>query len=154
MGFLLLALGLVACAGGPSQQQWGLAEEILQHVNAARTSGTTCGSTTRPPVPRVSLSSQLIEAAQVHSDDMMAMNELKHTGSDGSTPAQRIARTGYQAAATGENAAWNYNSEAAVVAGWLGSEPHCNSIMSGSYTEIGAARAGQYWTLVFARPRQ
>lgn len=150
----LLTVILVACgAGGVTPQQQTLAEEVLAHVNAARASGTTCGGVQRPAVPRVALSGQLIEAAQVHSDDMESMRQLTHTGSDGSNPGQRIARTGYQAATWGENAAAGYRSEAAVVAGWLSSAGHCNNMMNAAYTEIGAARAGNYWTLVLAKPR-
>lgn len=149
-----LTVLLVACGtGGVSPEQRTLAHEVLVHVNAARIAGATCGETQRPSVPLVGLSEQLIQAAQAHSDDMLAMGKLTHTGSDGSSPRERIARTGYQAANWGENAAWGYTSEAAVVVGWLGSVPHCTSIMNGDYTEIGAARAGSYWTLVFARPR-
>ena len=146
---------LVACGagGGVTPQQLTLAEEVLAHVSAARSSGTTCGGVQRPAVSRVALSDQLIQAAQAHSDDMESMGRLTHTGSDGSNPGQRIARTGYQAATWGENAAMGYRSGAAVVAGWLSSTGHCNNMMNAAYTEIGAARAGDYWTLVLARPR-
>lgn len=150
----LVAL-LASCgAGGVSPQQRTLAEQALVHLNAARVAGATCGGTNRPPVGRVALNDLLIEAAQAHSNDMLEMRNLTHTGSDGSNPGQRIARTGYQAATWGENAASGYRDEPAVVAGWLRSTPHCNSIMNGNYTEIGVARADNYWTLVFARPRQ
>lgn len=150
----LLMLILVACgAGGVTPQQFTLADEVLAHVNAARASGATCGGVQRPSVPRVAISDQLIAAAQAHSDDMESMGRLTHTGSDGSNPGQRIARTGYQSATWGENAAMGYRSESAVVAGWLSSPGHCNNMMNAAFTEIGAARAGNYWTLVLARPR-
>ncbi len=150
----VLAALLVSCGtGGVSPEQRTLAEEVLVHVNAARVAGATCGDTYRPPVPQLGLHELLIQAAQIHSDDMLAMGKLQHEGSDGSNPGQRIASTGYEAATWAENAALGYRSEEAVVAGWLGSTPHCNSTLSDNYTEIGAARAGNYWTLVFARPR-
>lgn len=151
----LLAVLLVACGsgGGVTPRQQTLAEEVLAQVNAARASGANCGGVQRPAVSRVALSDRLIQAAQIHSDDMESMRQLTHTGSDGSNPGQRIARTGYQAATWGENAAVGYRSESAVVAGWLRSEGHCNNMMNAAYTEIGAARAGDYWTLVLARPR-
>lgn len=151
----LLMLFLVACGtgGGVTPQQRTVADEILVHVNAARAAGATCGDVQRPAVPRVGLNDQLIAAAQRHSDDMENMGRLTHTGSDGSGPGRRVAETGYQAATVGENAASGYRSESAVVAGWLGSTGHCNNMMNAAYTEIGAARAGNYWTLVLARPR-
>lgn len=149
----LVAL-LAACStSGPTAGQRTLSAEILLHVNAARASGVTCGTTAKPPVPPLKMHDLLIQAAQTHSDDMLSMNELTHTGSDGSNPGQRIARTGYQYSTWGENAAMGYPNEASVVKGWLGSTPHCNSIMSASFTEMGAARAGSYWTLAFATPK-
>lgn len=145
---------LVACgAGGVTAPQQTVAAEILTGVNQARVSGTTCGGTYRPPVPRLALSSQLIQAAQAHSDDMRAMGTMTHTGSDGSQPNQRIARTGYQGNYWGENIAWGQTTEAAAVAAWLRSPPHCGAIMNPNFEEIGAARASNFWTLVFARPR-
>ena len=151
----LLMVLLVACGagGGVTPQQRTVAEEILVHVNAARTAGVTCGGVERPAVPRVGLSDQLVVAAQRHSDDMQNMGRLTHTGSDGSSPGKRVGDAGYQAATVGENAASGYQSEAAVVAGWLGSSGHCNNMMNAAFTEIGGARAGNYWTLVLARPR-
>lgn len=151
---LPLAMLLAACSTrGPTSQQRTVSAEILRGVNAARASGVTCGTTAKPPVPPLKMHDLLIQAAQAHSDDMLAMNKLTHTGSDGSNPGQRIARTGYQYTTWGENAAMGYPNEAAVVKGWLGSTPHCNSIMSASFTEMGAARAGNYWTLAFATPK-
>lgn len=145
---------LTACsAGGPTPPQRTLSSEVLRFVNAARASGTTCGDTFRPAVPPLKANDLLIQAAQAHSDDMLAMGKLTHTGSDGSNPGQRIARTGYQYSTWGENAAVGYPNEESVVKGWLGSTPHCNSIMSSSFTEMGAARAANYWTLAFAKPK-
>jgi uncharacterized protein YkwD len=47
----------------------------------------------------------LAKAAQVHSDDMASNGFQSHTGSDGSSPADRIAREGYEdSIRTAENA--------------------------------------------------
>jgi uncharacterized protein YkwD len=76
----------------------------------------------------------------------MATNRfLDHTGSDGSTPGERITREGYPWVAYGENIAVGYPTVSAVIQGWLLSEGHCRNIMTREFTEIGAGYAiGQY----------
>lgn len=154
LAFLAASL-LTACGtGGITREGYATATDLLRSVNAARGAGATCGTTLMAPVAPLALDTRLVRAAQSHSEDMEASGTLSHTGSDGSNPGDRIAMTGYQAATWGENAAAGYGSVASVVAGWLGSEGHCRNIMNASFTELGGARSGNYWTLVLARPHQ
>ncbi len=122
-------------------------------MNAARAAGAQCGAVWRAPTTPLTLNTLLVRAAQAHSDDMLAMRKMSHTGSDGSGPGDRIARTGYRASWWGENIAAGYRSVEAVMAGWLGSPGHCENIMNPNFTEFGAGEAGYYWTQVFGRPR-
>lgn len=148
------AMFLSACGtAGPQPQEMATARELLTLVNQARAGGRQCGDTAMPSVPALKLESRLVAAAADHSQDMLAMRRLTHTGSDGSSPGQRIARTGYEAATWGENAAVGYPDAPAVMAGWLGSAGHCRNLMNSAFTEFGAGRAENYWTQVFARPR-
>lgn len=78
---------------------------------------------------------------------------MSHTGSDGSSPVQRIDREGYSWSALGENVAFGYRNVASVMAGWLASPGHCSNIMNPNFTQLGAAEVDYYWTQVFARPR-
>ena len=85
---------------------------------------------------------------------------MTHEGRDGSTPAQRVTREGYQWSAVAENVAAGQKTIEDVVASWLMSSGHCANIMSGQYTEMGIASAvnekdryGVYWTLSLAAPR-
>ncbi len=152
---LVIALAWLLGACGTSAvtpEQLTTAQQLLNGVNAARAKGTTCGNTFYAPVSRLSLDLLLVQAAQAHSEDMLARGVLSHTGADGSNPGQRIARTGYKAATWGENAAAGYGSPDSVVKGWLNSPGHCWNIMNPAFTELGGARAGNYWTLVLARP--
>jgi len=126
---------------------------MLAAVNVARAEGAHCGTSWYAPTTALALSAQLVEAAQAHSDDMLGMRTMSHTGSDGSGPGERIARTGYRASTWGENVAYGYRSVEQVMSGWLGSEGHCKNIMNPSFTEFGAGEAGFYWTQVFGRPR-
>lgn len=125
---------------------------ILQMVNAVRTTGCSCGSTPMPPVNPVTWSSLLEQAALVHSQDMTKNSYFDHTGSDGSSAGDRITRLGYIWQAWGENIAMGYTSERAVMAGWLASEGHCKNIMNATFTEMGVARDGKYWSQEFGKP--
>ena len=122
---------------------------LLQLVNSYRVSGCNCGSegnfaATAPVV----WNDQLEQAALDHTEDMFTNNFLSHTGSDGSNPGTRIKRRGYNYKTYGENIARGYQTEKSVIEGWIKSPGHCRNIMNPAYKEIGAARKGNYWTLV------
>jgi uncharacterized protein YkwD len=120
-------------------------DEFLAAVNQARSVNQICGSTPFGPAPPVSWSDDLAMAAYLHSVDMATHPFFSHTGSDGSSPGDRITREGYRWTAYGENIAVNYPTVEAVMQGWLGSEDHCRNIMNPAFTEIGAGYAiGQY----------
>jgi uncharacterized protein YkwD len=152
---------LVACGAAaptdtspPPPPPDGVAAQLLAQVNAARTTGTTCGARGAfAPTHALTLEARLTAAAQDHSDDMYARRTMSHTGGDGSNPGHRIARTGYEAGSWGENVAAGYGSVDAVMAGWLGSDGHCANLMNPGFTEFGGGETERYWTQLFARPR-
>jgi uncharacterized protein YkwD len=123
---------------------------LLQLVNDVRASGCVCGTTNMPAVAPV-IWNDLLEDAAAHSVDMKNRNTLSHTGGDGSNPGDRIVAAGYNWTTFGENIAYNYPDESAVIQGWLQSEPHCRNIMNASVTEMGVARSGAYWTQIFGK---
>lgn len=127
--------------------------KILALVNAARTQGTTCGSTDKPPVGEIKWNEALAKAALDHSNDMHKQDYFSHTGKNGSKFSERAKDAGYAGFPTGENIAWGYRSEEDVVKGWLESTGHCNNIMNGNSNEIGIARSaeGNYWTMVLGK---
>ena len=125
------------------------AELLLKLVNDVRQSGCNCGSTAMPPVAPVTWNALLAKAAYDHSADMQAKDYFDHTGLDGSTPGTRITNAGYTWKTYGENIASGYTSETAVINGWLTSEGHCLNIMNANFKEMGAGRAGNYWTQEF-----
>ena len=134
-------------------------DTFLDAVNQARSVGLVCGSTPYGPAPPVSWSENLAMAAYLHSEDMVLNNFFSHTGSDGSSPGQRISRQGYPWWTCGENIAVGYPTVASVIQGWLGSEGHCRNLMDPAFTEIGAGYAvgpfggnpaACYWTFDLA----
>ncbi|RIH86911.1 uncharacterized protein, YkwD family [Meiothermus luteus] len=136
---------------------------FTQALNQIRAAPCRCAKEDFPsPSPPVTWNPLLEGAAQAHSQDMQQHNFFSHTGSDGSNPGQRIARTGYSAASWGENIAAGYPDMNTVLRGWLESKSgHCEAIKNPSFSEIGAALVEgsssntyrTYWTLVLARPR-
>lgn len=119
--------------------------EVLRLVNVER-----CSRSLQP----LALNPMLQAAALRHSRDMAANNFLSHTGSDGSTPLQRMQAAGYTPWAWGENAAYGYSSAAAVFNGWMGSTGHRDNIRGSDFREMGLALATssngtKYWTQTF-----
>jgi uncharacterized protein YkwD len=91
---------------------------------------------------------------------MLEHDYFAHQGYDGSTPAQRVAATGYRYQLVGENIAEGPQSAADAAAGWLASQEHCENIMDARFSESGVAYASNssgaprvYWVQEFAAPR-
>ncbi|MDX1666471.1 MAG: CAP domain-containing protein [Saprospiraceae bacterium] len=133
---------------GPS-----LASEMLEAVNHLRSEGCYCGSKWMGPVASLSWNDKLERAATRHVIDMERNDFFSHTGSDGSSSAQRVNDSGYRWRAVGENIAWGYSSVQKVVVGWKNSPGHCRNIMDPGYTEMGAAHYQSYWAQTLASPR-
>ena len=112
----------------------------------------------------VTANEKLVAAARGHSDDMAVNDFFSHTGSDGSSPWDRIARQGYSLGAGGENIAAGYSSPAGVMNGWMNSSGHRANILNCTFTEIGigytylandtgSINYRHYWTQDFGTPR-
>jgi len=128
--------------------------KLLGLVNEARKTGRYCGDEYFPPAGKVVWNELLEAAAQMHSDDMNTYDFLSHTGSDGSSPGDRLEKVGYEWTTYGENIAKGYPTEEEVIKGWLESPGHCANIMNPDFTEMGVATSGKYWTQIFATPKQ
>lgn len=105
-----------------------------------------------PPVKALQWNDKLEAAAQGHSDYMNRNKILNHTGSKRSTPASRISTAGYKWVFVAENIAMGQHTVKEVMQSWLNSPGHCKNIMSKNAVDMGAAKSGAYWTLVFAAP--
>jgi len=126
---------------------------LVEETNRYRKMGARCGNQYFSPVEPVVWNEQLAAAAQLHSNDMNENQFFEHIGTGGSTLVSRVEQTGYRYRNIGENIAMGETqTEVIVVEGWMNSPGHCRNIMNGSYTEMGVARSGIYWTQVFGRP--
>lgn len=124
--------------------------ELIQLVNQFRSAGCQCGDTRFGPAPPVTWNNQLEAASLNHSKVMFRKNKLSHIEPNGSTAGERIKQAGYQWKSYGENIAQGFTSEKEVIQGWMKSPGHCRNIMNRNFTEMGVARAGNYWTLEIA----
>jgi uncharacterized protein YkwD len=103
----------------------------------------------------LTVNAALTKAAQAHSEDMAAHRNMSHTGSDGSSPGDRITRAGYTWRTYGENVAYGYSTPEQAMAGWMSSSGHKANILNCSFKEIGVglAQPGNYWTQDFGTSR-
>jgi uncharacterized protein YkwD len=155
--WLVVAAPLRAPTPGSARS---VSERVLALVNSARDRGTRCGTRTYPAAPPLQLAYGLGDAAREHANDMARYDYFDHRGHDGTSPADRVRRTGYVPRIVGENIAAGVATADEVVAGWLASPEHCANIMSARYTEMGVAYATNvrsdeaiYWSQVFAAKR-
>jgi uncharacterized protein YkwD len=120
----------------------GPTDRVLVLVNAEREKAG-CAPLTE--------NAKLTKAAQDHSQDMADHENMSHTGSDGSSMSDRLARVGYKFSTAGENVAYGYNSPESVMDGWMNSAGHKANILNCAFKEIGIglAQPGYYWTQDF-----
>lgn len=121
--------------------------EVIALINKRRAAGASCGGVWRKPVPAVIKHDKLRCAARKHSKDMGVADFTSHTGSNGSSPWDRIHAAGYNYTSAAENIAWGYSTPAAVVDAWMKSTGHCNNIMAANLEEIGVGYyySGSHW---------
>jgi uncharacterized protein YkwD len=143
----------------PADRQ-AISRRVLELTNRARAQARRCGSEAFPAAPPLVLAPPPLErAAAEHSQDMAKHSYMDHTGRDGSTPADRVTRTGYKWRAIGENLASGILTPEDAVNGWVGSPHHCENLMSARFTQMSVAYAvnvgsngGIYWTQLFGTP--
>ncbi|MET7691493.1 CAP domain-containing protein [Streptomyces sp. NPDC005483] len=120
----------------------GPKDQVLTLVNAERA---------KAGCSPVAENAKLTKAAQDHSQDMADHQNMSHTGSDGSSMGDRLARVGYAFRTAGENVAYGYSSPESVMDGWMNSPGHKANILNCAFKEIGIglAQPGSYWTQDF-----
>jgi uncharacterized protein YkwD len=122
-------------------------QAVLDQTNSERTS--------RGLGP-LSLHPQLMQAGDAHFSDQFRQgcSNLSHSGTDGSSPFDRIKATGFTYRTAGENIACGYQTPDAVMNGWMNSSGHRANILNGSFTNVGIVAAPDafghmYWMQVF-----
>jgi uncharacterized protein YkwD len=143
----------------PARDAVAISRRVLELTNEARAHARRCGWTSYAAAPPLTLNTALDSAALEHSRDMANHNYFDHTGSDGSSPADRITRAGYRWRMVGENLASGMTTAEEAVAGWVKSPHHCANLMTARFSEMGLAFAVNpagsdiYWTQTFGTNR-
>ena len=168
-------------------KRWNPSIQVVTPVSPAAPPVVTTPPVTAPPVtspPSVTLSAaqqaivglvnqyrgqnglvalkvnaKLVQAAQIHANDMAAMNLMAHDLPGAALPglADRARFVGYQYSTMGENIAYNFPDAASVMNAWMNSPGHRANILDSSYTEIGVgialdSQGSPYYCQVFGSP--
>jgi uncharacterized protein YkwD len=142
---------------GPEGGEWekinpiGAAQAIADLINQTRA---------QHGLPPYQVDMRLNQAARRHNLDMAHNHFTGHTGSDGSTPLQRMGEAGYVWQFGGEIIGWGFSgSHNAMFNWWLNSDIHRQMILSPHYEDFGLSYValpgsdwGTYWTVKMAKP--
>jgi len=118
---------------------------VLDGVNALRKAAG---------LVEVELSAQLNAASATHSRDMSVQNRPWHFGSDGSSPIERVARTGYEGVMLGENISETFEGDVETLAAWMTEADTRDVIMNPDARFMGIAWFQEtngkiWWTQIF-----
>lgn len=136
----------------PSQTNQNFIYRVLELTNLERS---------KLGLSPLTLNTQLLNAAENHSQNMALQDFFSHTGKDGSSLGSRISATGYQFSAAAENIAAGSSTPEQVVSSWMNSSGHRANILNPNLKEIGIGyyfladdtgteNWNHYWTQVFA----
>jgi len=90
-------------------------------------------------LPPVAFDANLNAAAATHSRDMSVQNRPWHFGSDGSSPIERVRRTGYPGMMLGESISETYETELETLSAWMASPDTRAVILDPAARDIGFA---------------
>jgi len=123
--------------------------EIANLINSARAEAG---------LSPLTVNAALTAAAQGHSIDMACHGLISHSGSDGSSPSQRIAAAGYLASRSSE-IIYGSGYPQTAFDWWLSDQIHRDEILNPNVVEMGVGyayvagtSAGGYYTVDFASP--
>lgn len=123
--------------------------ELANLINSARVEAG---------LPQLAVNAALTAAAQGHSVDMACHGLISHTGSDGSSPQQRISAAGYFASRASE-IIYGSGYPQTAFDWWMNDQIHRDEILNPYVTELGVGyayvsgtSAGGYYTVNFASP--
>jgi uncharacterized protein YkwD len=105
---------------------------MLARVNAERA---------RDGRPPLKLDPRLDEAAQHHAEDMLAHSYYSHTSPEGTTPIDRVRKSGYVPHIVAENIARGPFAVDEVMDNWMASREHRGNLLHPAFRDFGAGIA-------------
>lgn len=94
---------------------------------------------------------KVAEVALNHSKDMFETETFSHESKGYGTLADRLKANGVYYEKAGENIAYQYSDSIAVVAGWLNSKSHRETMLDEAFTHLGVGVYQKYYTENFIR---
>lgn len=163
--FLTALVTLAACStpeprfgpdGQPLAQIYRINDRDTADVQFRMLDGVNALRQARGAAP-VSLNSELTAAAKTHSRDMSVQNRPWHFGSDGSSPLDRVARSGYRGSLIGENISETFETELETLSAWMETPETREVILDPRARDLGFAwfqePSGKiWWTLISGQP--
>lgn len=143
---LLIEADRVGKANQLRAREIGLAAEEIACITVTNAYRVRMG---RAPLE---IDPHLVDAARRHSADMLSAGYFSHTGRDGSSPADRALRAGYEGGMTGENIAQGQRSGADAFRAWQHSSGHHRNMLDDDYALIGVGLSGDHWTMLLGTP--
>lgn len=163
-------MGLTVSAIAPANAQWwrtprttqpkqssqviaqagNFQQQILSLVNVERS---------KAGLKPLTLNSQLNQAAQNHTNDMISKGYFSHNSPTGSTMVSRVNAVGYRYSTIGENIAAGSSTASATMTQWMNSPGHRANILNPNFRELGVGYGPSndqyryYWTQVFGTAR-
>jgi uncharacterized protein YkwD len=133
-----------------ASQSGSFQQQILPLVNVERRKAN---------LQSLTLNSQLGQAAQNHTNDMVSKSYFSHTSPSGGTMTSRVNATGYVYSTIGENIAAGSSTANTTMTQWMNSPGHRANILNPKFRELGVGYAPSndqyryYWTQVFGSAR-
>jgi uncharacterized protein YkwD len=90
---------------------------------------------------------QIADIARAHSLDMVQRGFFSHINPDGHRSVDRKWAAGVELMFSGETLARGHKTPEEVVAAWMDSLPHSNTLMSGLPTHMGVGFHEYHWTV-------
>ncbi|MFN3210992.1 MAG: CAP domain-containing protein [Roseovarius sp.] len=142
-GVGIAILVALACQPSAAQDATERSRAALGWINAYRAAQGR---------PSLDVSAALSRAARMHAEDMARHGHFSHTGSDGSSVADRARRVGYRYCFIAENIARGQAGLDAVLNGWAASPGHRRNMLSRDAESVALVEApGRVWVMVLGR---
>jgi uncharacterized protein YkwD len=106
--------------------------EMLARANAERAAAG---------LPPLVLNERLNAAAQSHAEDMLLHSYYSHISLQGTTPADRVRKTGYAPRIVAENIARGAFTVNEAMDNWMASREHRNNLLHPGFTDFGVGVA-------------
>lgn len=103
-------------------------EQLFAYLNAARA---------RFELPPLNYVFELSGAAQDHVRDKARFPDNPHVGTDGTTAAERLLRSGYRGGYAGEATAWGFSDPRLAVEFWINSDSHRPVLLNRATNDVG-----------------